>query len=160
MPHSTKEKYKEYCDKNIEKIRERHKKYRQEHAEEKREQTREYHREYYAKNKEKLRQYHNQYYKDNRNKQVLVDYLGGKCIICGYNKCIAALDFHHLDPAEKEFILSRSWQKKKMTESTKMELDKCVILCANCHREAHYDSCTLNKLRVGGATAWETITSV
>jgi len=61
-------------------------------------------------------------------------YKGGKCSVCGYKKCISALDFHHL--AGKGFGLSangltRSWEK------TRIELDKCILVCANCHREIH-----------------------
>jgi len=57
-------------------------------------------------------------------------------MICGYDRCSGALDFHHIDPKEKEFGLSvkrltRSWEKMKK------ELDKCVLICANCHREVH-----------------------
>jgi hypothetical protein len=65
-----------------------------------------------------------------------VKYKGDQCEICGYNKCINALEFHHINPEEKEFGLStrgltRSWDK------IKKEIDKCVLLCANCHREVH-----------------------
>jgi 5-methylcytosine-specific restriction endonuclease McrA len=64
------------------------------------------------------------------------EYGGGKCMICGYTRCSAALDFHHIDSRTKEFGLSvkgltRSWEKMKE------ELDKCVLICANCHREVH-----------------------
>ena len=62
-----------------------------------------------------------------------IEYLGGKCVICGYTKCVRALNFHHLDPSTKKFGISgshcRSW------EVLEKELDKCVILCANCHME-------------------------
>ena len=69
-------------------------------------------------------------------KEESVKYKGGKCERCGYNKCIDALEFHHLNPEEKEFGISakgytRSWEK------VKEELDKCIMLCANCHREEH-----------------------
>lgn len=69
-------------------------------------------------------------------KQKAVEYLGGKCSNCGYNKCLDALDFHHIDPSLKSFSVARdkhtmSWEKLTT------ELDKCVILCANCHREIH-----------------------
>ena len=69
-------------------------------------------------------------------KKDLVEYKGGKCESCGYNKCVAAMDFHHKNPEEKDFALSskgstHSW--KKLTE----EADKCSLLCANCHRELH-----------------------
>ena len=64
-----------------------------------------------------------------------IDYLGGKCSRCGYDKFYGALDFHHVNPEEKEFswrtLRSRKW------DSVKKELDKCVCLCANCHREVH-----------------------
>lgn len=61
---------------------------------------------------------------------------GGKCEVCGYDKCQQALEFHHTDPSGKEFPLtdgrSRSWERMKK------EVDKCILLCANCHREYHY----------------------
>jgi len=61
--------------------------------------------------------------------------LGGKCSICGYNKCIDALEFHHEDPNEKEFKLScgntMSWREYK-TEAL-----KCILVCSNCHKEIH-----------------------
>jgi hypothetical protein len=63
-----------------------------------------------------------------------VELKGGKCMICGYDRCVKALEFHHLDPAEKEFQITgkiRSWAR--IVE----ELKKCVLLCANCHREVH-----------------------
>lgn len=69
-------------------------------------------------------------------KLLAIDYKGGKCEKCGYNKCIAALEFHHLDPATKNFGIgsagyTRSW------EAVKNELDKCILVCSNCHRELH-----------------------
>lgn len=68
-------------------------------------------------------------------KKMAIEYKGGKCCRCGYDKCEQALNFHHIDPATKTFSLSsnhcRSW------ESVKKELDKCVLLCANCHAETH-----------------------
>jgi predicted HNH restriction endonuclease len=65
-----------------------------------------------------------------------IEYGGGKCQICGYRRCSRSLSFHHKDPAQKDFGLSargltRSWEK------IKTELDKCVLLCANCHMEVH-----------------------
>ena len=43
-----------------------------------------------------------------KTKEILVEYKGGKCEICGYNKCLGALDFHHLDPSQKDFTISNS----------------------------------------------------
>ena len=64
-----------------------------------------------------------------------VEYKGGKCLKCGYNKCVSALDFHHLDPREKDFTISGNTGK---WENLKKELDKCVLLCKNCHAEQHF----------------------
>jgi hypothetical protein len=63
-----------------------------------------------------------------------IKYKGGKCICCGYNQHPGVLDFHHLDQSTKEFGIgtrgyTRSWEK------IKAELDKCILVCANCHRE-------------------------
>ena len=80
--------------------------------------------------------YQDKYTKTRRdNKQKGVDYLGGKCIKCGYNKCNAALDFHHIDSSNKEF--NPAHLTRGNFEKLKSELDKCVLLCSNCHREHH-----------------------
>lgn len=70
-------------------------------------------------------------------KQQCVDYKGGKCSECGYNKCIGALDFHHLDPNKKDFSIGKK-AINSFSDIIKKELDKCILLCANCHREKHY----------------------
>ena len=69
-------------------------------------------------------------------KQLSIEYKGGCCSICGYNKCQAALEFHHLDPNEKEFGLAESGLTRSF-DKIKIELDKCILVCANCHREIH-----------------------
>lgn len=69
-----------------------------------------------------------------RKKNELVEYKGGNCEFCGYNKCIEALEFHHKDPNEKDFNISGSNFK---IETLKKEVDKCLLLCSNCHREEH-----------------------
>jgi predicted nucleic acid-binding Zn ribbon protein len=76
--------------------------------------------------------------KRNQLKKDLVEYKGGKCEKCGYDKCFRALDFHHKNPKDKKFNisakgLSQSW------ESLKKEADKCMLICSNCHRELHYE---------------------
>lgn len=69
-----------------------------------------------------------------RKKIELVEYKGGKCEKCGYSKCIDALDFHHVDPNEKDFTIGgKSWSFDRL----KNEVDKCILVCANCHREIH-----------------------
>ncbi len=67
-------------------------------------------------------------------KTMAIEYKGGQCQICGYNKYQGALDLHHLVASQKDFGIAdkgytRSWEK------VKMELDKCILVCANCHRE-------------------------
>jgi len=65
-----------------------------------------------------------------------VEYKGGKCVSCGYNKYQGALEFHHLDPNEKDFNLS-DIRTNSFDDTIKKELDKCALLCSNCHREIH-----------------------
>jgi hypothetical protein len=69
------------------------------------------------------------------SKKRAVEYKGGKCERCGYDKCIDALEFHHINPTEKDKnfgnIKLRKW------ETQKKELDKCIMVCSNCHREIH-----------------------
>lgn len=66
-----------------------------------------------------------------------VDYKGGRCSRCGYNKYPAALEFHHRDPRQKDFHMgagrTMSWEKAVV------ELDKCDLVCSNCHKEVHED---------------------
>lgn len=69
-------------------------------------------------------------------RQMAIDLKGGRCERCGYSKCLSALEFHHLKSGKKDFGLSergmtRSWEK------VKKELSKCILVCANCHRELH-----------------------
>lgn len=69
-----------------------------------------------------------------RVKRRLVEEAGGCCVICGYDRCVAALEFHHLDPATKLFALSRQGVTRSFEEA-QAEARKCVLLCANCHAE-------------------------
>ena len=73
-------------------------------------------------------------------KHQLVVYKGGKCQNCGYDKCEGALQFHHRDPAQKEFSLSQINLNDTTFSMDKIysEIDKCDLLCANCHAEQHY----------------------
>jgi 5-methylcytosine-specific restriction endonuclease McrA len=72
----------------------------------------------------------------NRKKIWCIDYKGGKCEVCGYSKHPSALEFHHKNPVEKKFEIgdSKNSVSKKVLQK---ELDKCALLCANCHREVH-----------------------
>jgi hypothetical protein len=70
-------------------------------------------------------------------KQQCVDYKGGRCSVCGYDKCLPALEFHHVDPSQKETKIGANFSTFK---KAKPELDKCILVCANCHRELHYET--------------------
>lgn len=67
-------------------------------------------------------------------KRILVEEAGGACSGCGYSRCIAALEFHHLEPAEKMFSLSHRGVARSLARA-RAEADKCVLLCSNCHAE-------------------------
>jgi transposase len=67
-------------------------------------------------------------------KQTLVEEAGGKCALCGYDRSQGALQFHHLEPREKAFPLSRKGISRSIAKS-RIEARKCVLLCANCHAE-------------------------
>lgn len=72
-------------------------------------------------------------------KRQCVEFKGSCCVVCGYKKNDAALEFHHVDPAKKEFLITkfknRSFDKHK--DFIVSELNKCLLVCVNCHREIH-----------------------
>lgn len=82
-----------------------------------------------------------------RVKRLLVAEAGGSCRLCGYARCVAALQFHHLDPSEKRFALSRRGVTRSLEEA-RDEARKCVLLCATCHAEveAGYRSLDLDAM--------------
>jgi len=67
-------------------------------------------------------------------KRKLVDLLGGKCIDCGYDAHLAALDFDHVDPTTKKTNVAKLLTVDTDYEELLLEVRKCVIRCANCHR--------------------------
>jgi formate-dependent nitrite reductase cytochrome c552 subunit len=71
-------------------------------------------------------------------KQELVNELGGSCSRCGYNQCAWAMHFHHRDPSTKEGSVSRMIANKQLTKAKK-EIEKCDLLCSNCHAELEFD---------------------
>jgi hypothetical protein len=83
-------------------------------------------------------------------KQKCIDYKGGSCVKCGYNTCTRALDFHHLDSNSKAFTIGNHIvsappssfldenKEALLSDALIQELDKCILICSNCHRELHY----------------------
>ena len=83
-------------------------------------------------------------------KKLLVKISGNKCNICGYNKAISALQFHHIYPKEKQYGLAQKGTCHNL-EKDLSELKKCILVCANCHREIHqnfYSSIELQKKKI------------
>ena len=91
------------------------------------------------------------YQKQTERKKLCVEYKGGKCSICGYNRYIGSLDFHHVDPTKKEFNISRL--RTYTWDILKLELDKCICVCKNCHGEIH------GKLKMVGRAGIEPATN-
>jgi len=109
----------------------------------------EYMKKHYQEHKEYYKEKHKKWFQDNiksarehqkqqreQIKQYINNYkLSRGCSVCGYNKCAAALDFHH--NGDKECTISQAIVKKYGEKRLKKEIDKCIVLCANCHRELH-----------------------
>ena len=100
-----------YCTEHIGKVRKRLAKYRK-------------------ANRKKINEH--QKIRNRKTKETLVKENGGKCQICGYNRCIAALDFHHNNPDTKENQI-----KDLSLELARKEIKKCILVCSNCHKEIH-----------------------
>jgi|694.fasta_scaffold50822_3 hypothetical protein len=71
-----------------------------------------------------------------QHKLTILNELGNCCSNCGYNKNTSALEFHHLEPEHKDFHFGST--KTTNIDKIRKELEKCILVCANCHREIHY----------------------
>jgi transposase len=69
-------------------------------------------------------------------RDTLIAEAGGRCVICGYARCVAALHFHHLDPATKRFTIRDG--NTPALDRARVEAEKCVLLCSNCHAEVEF----------------------
>ena len=83
-----------------------------------------------------------------KRKLYLVELRGGSCESCGYHKNIAAFDFHHKDPSEKDFQLDIRKLANISMEKLLVEFEKCELLCANCHREKHAPDLQVENVRL------------
>jgi hypothetical protein len=70
-------------------------------------------------------------------KKLIVSKLGGCCSLCGYNKNISALTFHHITPKKKLFQLDLRSLSNRKQSSIDVEVKKCILVCSNCHAELH-----------------------
>ena len=90
---------------------------------------------YYKNNREEV--YKRKMERRKRLKKEAVKIAGGQCKNCGYNKCLSALEFHH-NKEDKESDIS-TLLKNESRQKLLKEASKCILLCANCHRELHYN---------------------
>lgn len=79
-------------------------------------------------------------------KRLLVEEAGGKCQVCDYDKCLWALQFHHLDRKEKKFEIGS--KNNRSVAKLREEVKKCVLLCSNCHFEVEAGLVDLEALNV------------
>lgn len=89
-------------------------------------------------------------YTDTRSKKIrrkLTDLKGGKCQVCGYNKCFSALDFHHKNKNEKKFLISGNGLEKSKFKLIE-EANKCILVCSNCHREIHQNLINIKNIEI------------
>ena len=102
------------------------------------EQVQKRYKKYYLKNKEIINKRHQKYNKIyyERGKILLRKLKINGCAICGYNKCDISLDFHHTNPEDKKFGINNRHLSRKDTAIIE-ELNKCILLCKNCHSALH-----------------------
>ena len=75
-------------------------------------------------------------------KAMLVADAGGACVLCGYSRTMEALQFHHRDPATKEFHIAHRGAARSIAKA-RAEAEKCILLCANCHAEVEAGIATI-----------------
>lgn len=125
------------------------------------ERSRNYHKTYSAANREKINARERAWRKNNpafrermnswrknwtaKEKAKAVAYKGGHCLVCKYDACLAALDFHHIDPTLKNGYGTGALTQHWAFEKNKAEVDKCVLLCCRCHREVHAGHISLDE---------------
>ena len=90
--------------------------------------------------------YQNQKLRGLKRKYEIIKARGGKCEHCGYDKNISALEFHHINPDTKEFQIDLRHFSNTSLDKLQIELDKCILLCANCHREIHHPELEINNI--------------
>ena len=124
-----------------------------------RNKQKEYQQKHHQRTKKKKRKQQNQL-KDKRQHFVLEEMQrrGGKCAKCGFSD-IRALDWHHLDPNEKVNSISEMVRDRVSMDKLQAELDKCELICANCHRieEQRLGNWTKNKIVEGGMSIYEAV---
>ncbi len=80
-------------------------------------------------------------------RKKIFKYRKARCTKCGYNKCRGALDFHHKNPKDKKFSIGTGIRELLGWDIIKKEIDKCIVLCSNCHREFHFNKEKIRKYK-------------
>ncbi len=103
-----------------------------------REYMREYQKNWYKKNRQRVMEQSNQYSKNIKKWFAEEIVAKSSCKNCGFNHP-GALDFHHRDPSSKDGVIAEMVANKRSKEAILKEIEKCDVLCANCHRIHHYE---------------------
>lgn len=140
-------------EKNRDHRREYNPEYHKQWREKNREKLRGYWKEYYYSNKDKYKRWYTKWYAKNRERiiegrkskwiEIIKTKFDLECSQCRYNKCFRALDFHHLNSETKEIDIATLMTRHPSEAKIKIlleELEKVILVCANCHREIH-DGC-------------------
>jgi hypothetical protein len=91
-----------------------------------------------ADTNDRLQSYASQQARGLNRKRALMLGAGGRCAKCGYARNLAALGWHHRDPKSKKFELDMRSLSNRSDAAIRVELEKCDLLCANCHAETHF----------------------
>jgi len=124
---------KELYQLNKDKINLHRREYWEKHKDKKREANKRYHEKHKLQSNKKMREYHQE-----KENEFISAYKKGKCCsLCGYNEHYEILQFHHKDRKNKLFEVTLSKISKRSPEEIKKELDKCILICPNCHFLIH-----------------------
>lgn len=104
-------------------------------------------RNHYHRVKQQTNTYHSQTLRGLRRKLHLIDLMGSCCSRCGYFRNLAALQFHHVSTAQKQFQLDLRRLSNTRWSKILVEAEKCILLCANCHTEIHNPELDLSLIR-------------
>lgn len=124
---------KELYQKNKDKINLQRREYWQKNKDKKRAMD----KRYYLKNKPRLNEKQREYHRKKENDFLSAYKTGKSCALCGYNEHCEILQFHHKDRREKLFEVTLFKIAKRSPEELKKEIDKCILICPNCHFLLH-----------------------
>ena len=102
---------------------------------------------HYDRIKSQTNSYHSQTLRSLKRKQILLEMRGGGCEKCGYNKNLAALEFHHKNPKDKISKLDSRILSNRTWKFILVEFEKCEVLCSNCHKEIHNPELTFHNIQ-------------